>query len=160
MEESNCSAITIKLSSHNPGLPGGTRVKKSESERRITAGILLCDPVDCSPPGSSVRGILQARVLEWVASSLSRGSFPDPGIKPGSLALQADALLTEPLGKPGGKASACSARDLASIPGLGTSPGKGDGYSLQYSCLQNPMDRKAWGATVHGVVKCWTQLSD
>ena len=150
----------LKLSSRNPGPPAGTSGKESESERWVTAGVLLCDPVGCSPPGSSVRGILQARVLGWVAISLSRGSFPDPGIKPGAPALQADALLTEPLGKPGGKASACSAGDLASIPGLGTSPGKGDGYSLQYSCLQNPMDRKAWWATVHGVVKCWTQLSD
>ena len=43
----------------------------------------LCDPVDCSPPGSSVQGIVQARILEWVAMPSSRG-FSDPGIKPGS----------------------------------------------------------------------------
>ena len=53
----------------------------------------------CSLPGSSVHGILQARTLEWVAISFSR-VFPNPGIKPGSLALQADSLLTEPEGKP------------------------------------------------------------
>ena len=48
-------------------------VKESESE--VTQLCLtLCDPVDCSPPGSSVHGILQARILEWVAISLSRGS--------------------------------------------------------------------------------------
>ena len=59
----------------------------------------LCDPVDCSPAGSSVHGILQARILEWVAISISR-DLPNPGIKPGSPALQADALSSEPAGKP------------------------------------------------------------
>ena len=61
--------------------------------------LTLCDPMDCGPPGSSVHGILQARILEWVAVSFSRGS-PDPGMEPGSPALQADSLLTEPPGKP------------------------------------------------------------
>ena len=51
----------------------------------------LCDPVDCSLPGSSVHGILQARILERVAISFSRGSF-----QPGSPALQADALSSKP----------------------------------------------------------------
>ena len=59
----------------------------------------LCDPVGCSVPGSSVHGILQARVLEWVAISFS-GDLPDPGIEPWSPALQADALTSEPPGKP------------------------------------------------------------
>ena len=58
-----------------------------------------CDPIDCSLPVSSVRGILQARILEWVSVSFSRG-FPDPGIEPGSLVLQADSLPTELQGKP------------------------------------------------------------
>ena len=49
----------------------------------------LCDPRDCSPPGASVPGILQARILEWVVTP-SPGSLPDPGIKPGFLALQVD----------------------------------------------------------------------
>ena len=48
----------------------------------------LCDPMDCSPPGSSVRGILQARTLEWAAFP-SPEDLPDPGIEPGSPALQA-----------------------------------------------------------------------
>ena len=43
-----------------------------------------------------------------------------------------------------GKASAYNARDLSSVPGLGRSPGEGNGNSLQYSCLENPMDRGAW----------------
>ena len=48
----------------------------------------------------------------------------------------------------------------SSIPGSGRSPGEGNGTSLQYSGLENPMDRGAWWATVHGVTKSWTQLSD
>ena len=60
---------------------------------------ILFDPIDCSPPGSSVHEILQSRILEWVAIPFSRG-FPDSGIKPGSLALQADSLPSEPPGKP------------------------------------------------------------
>ena len=60
------------------------------------------------------------------------------------------------LGFPGGsdsKDSACSVGDLGSVPGLGRSPGEGNGNSLQYSGLENPRDRGAWWATVHGVAK-------
>ena len=46
-----------------------------------------------------------------------------------------------------------------SIPGSGRSPGRGYGNPLQYSCLEDPMDRGAWRAAVHGVVKSWTRLS-
>ena len=59
-----------------------------------------------------------------------------------------------------GKESACNAGDLGSIPGLRRSPGGGHGNPLQYSCLENPMDRGAWQAIVHGVTKGWTRLSD
>ena len=48
------------------------------------------------------------------------------------------------------------ARDVGSIPGLGRSPGGGHGSPLQYSCLENPMDRGAWQATVHRIEKSWT----
>ena len=58
------------------------------------------------------------------------------------------------------KESACNVGDLGSIPGLGRSPGEGNGSPLQYSCLENSMDRGAWRATVHGVSKSQTQLSD
>ena len=71
--------------------------------------------------------------------------------------------LILPLGFPGGsevKASACNAGDLGSIPGSGRSPGEGNGNLLQYSCLENPMDRGAWWATVHRVAKSRTRLSD
>ena len=59
-----------------------------------------------------------------------------------------------------GKASACNAGDPGSILGLGRSPGEGNGNPLQYYCLQNCVDRGAWWATVHGVAKSWTSLSD
>ena len=51
-------------------------------------------------------------------------------------------------------------RDPAPIPGLGRAPGGGNGYPLQYSCLENPMDRGTWWATAHGVAESQTQLSD
>ena len=53
-------------------------------------------------------------------------------------------------------ASVGDVRDPGSVPGSGRSPGGGHGNSLQYSCLENPMDRGAWWATVHGVAKNWT----
>ena len=59
-----------------------------------------------------------------------------------------------------GKASVYSAGDLGSIPELGRSLGEGNGNPLQYYCLENPMDRGAWWATVRGVAKSRTQQSD
>ena len=59
-----------------------------------------------------------------------------------------------------GKASAYNAGDPASIPGSGRSPGEGNGYTLQYSCRENPMGGGAWRATVPGVAKSQTRLSD
>ena len=58
-----------------------------------------------------------------------------------------------------GKESACTG-DLGSTSGSGGSPGEGNGNSLQYYCLENPMGRGAWQATVHGVVKSRTQLDE
>jgi len=55
--------------------------------------------MDCSPPGSSVHGILQARILEWVSFS-PPVDLPDPGIKPGSPALLEGSLISEPTGNP------------------------------------------------------------
>ena len=64
-------------------------------------------------------------------------------------------------GGSGSKETACSAGDLGSIPGLGRFPGGGgDGNPLQYSCLEDLMDRGAWPTTVHEVAKSQTQLSD
>ena len=69
-------------------------------------------------------------------------------------------------GFPGGSlvknppASEGDTRDMCSVPGLGRSPGEGNRNPLQYSCLENSMDRGTWWATVHGVAKSQTQLSD
>ena len=57
-----------------------------------------------------------------------------------------------------GKESACNAGDLGLVPGLGRSPGEGNGNPLQYSCLENPTDRGAWRATVHGVARVGEDL--
>ena len=58
------------------------------------------------------------------------------------------------------KESACNAGDLGSISGSGRSPGEGKGNPFQYSCLENPMDREAWWATIHGVAMSRTRLTD
>ena len=58
------------------------------------------------------------------------------------------------------KKSACNTGDLGLIPGLGRSPGEGNGNPLQYPCLENLMDRGAWWAAVQGVSKSWARLSD
>ena len=70
--------------------------------------------------------------------------------------------VTHSAGKnpPANAGDAGVAGDAGSIPGSGRSPGVGNGHPLQYSCLGNPMDRGAWWATVHGLSKSQTQLSD
>ena len=115
---------------------------------------------------------------QWYWSGLpfpSPGYLPNPGIEPRSPALQADSLPTELQGKPHfvlilyssfpggarGKEPTCQWGDIWDvgwIPGLGRSPGGGHGSPLQYSCLENPIDRGAWRAAVHGVRKSQTQL--
>ena len=59
-------------------------------------------------------------------------------------------------GSSAGKESSCNAGEGDSIPGSGRSPGEGNGNPLQYSCLENPTDGRAWQATVHGVTKSQT----
>ena len=74
-----------------------------------------------------------------------------------------DDYLDSTKGLPGAsdaKESSCNAGDRVSIPKLGRSPGEGNDYSLQYSCLENSMDRGAWRATVHRVTKNRTRLSE
>ena len=105
----------------------------------------LCDPIDGSPPGSSVHGIFQARVLEWVAISFS--------------ILNCRWILYQLSHKKNPPSNAGDPRAVSSIPGSGRYPGAGNGNPLQYCCLENPMARGAWWATVHGVAKSWTRLS-
>ena len=78
-----------------------------------------------------VHGVAQGQTrLKWLSSSSS------------SMVLGSD-----------GEESACNVEDLGSVPGLGRSPGGGNGNPLQYSCLGNPMDRATWWAAVHGVAE-------
>ena len=74
--------------------------------------------------------------------------------------LQVCVYLLDFPGGSDGKASAYNAGDQGSIPGSGRSPGERNGNPLQCSCLENPMDGGAWLATVHGVAKSQTRLSD
>ena len=100
----------------------------------------------------------------------SPGDLPDLGLEPIFPPLQVDSLLLNHWGMnqpihlvpavSDGKASAYSVGNLGSIPGSGRSPGEGNGNPFQYSCLENPMARGAWWATVHGVVKSQTGLND
>ena len=102
------------------------------------------DPMDCSLPGSSVHGISQARILEWVAISFSKGSsLPRDRTQVPCIAGRIFYKLAFP-GSSDGKESACNAGDLGSIPKSGRSSAEGSGNSLQCSCLENPMD-KPWG---------------
>ena len=119
----------------------------------------LCSPMDCSPPGSSVHKIFQARTLKWLPFPspgvfLTQGSIPCLLLCRWILYLLSHGKVVKNL-----PANAGDARDLGWIPGMGRSLGEGNGKPLQYSCLENPTDRGSWWATVHGVTKSRVQLS-
>ena len=164
--------------------------------------LTLCNPVDGSPRGSSVHGIFQARVLEWVAIPSSRESTAksfssallsaflntcsiNSALFLGHLScIQSQCLAcahlpTQSLDHQGSprhrvffkknyliylgffdgsdsRESACNSGDMGLIPGLGRSPGGGNGNPLQYFCLENLMDRGTWWVTVYKVAKSWT----
>ena len=114
---------------------------KVKSEREVAQSCLtLSNPMDCSPPDFSIHGIFQARVLEWGAIAFSN-IYTLLYIKCPSQVL----LVVKNL--------PANAGDMSSIPGLGKSPGIGNGNPLQYSFLGNSIDRGTWQATVHGVAK-------
>ena len=92
----------------------------------------------------TVDGYVAGYLEYWNAYFLSWFSISDDGFP--------DEWLS-------GKESTCNAGDTGSIPGSGRSPGKGNGSPLQYSCLENPVDRGGWRATVQGVAKSWTRPS-
>ena len=76
-----------------------------------------------------------------------------------SLSLKYFLHLDSSSGDSDSKEPADKMGDLGLTPGSGRSPGEGNGYPLQYSCLQNSMDRGDWWATLHGVAKIWTLLN-
>ena len=98
----------------------------------------------------------------------SPGDLPNPGIRPASPVFAGGFFTTELPGRPESSsqvalavknpiANAGDRRDVGSILGFGRFPGEGSGNPLQYSCLENPMDREAWRATVHRVAKSQTR---
>ena len=107
-------------------------VKESESENYVTRSCpTLCDSVDCSPPGSSIHGILQARILEWVAISFSRGSsWPRDWAQVSCIAGKRFNSNNSNCGLSkwfSGKNPPATAGDAGLIPGSGRSPGGGNG---------------------------------
>ena len=144
--------------------------------------LTLCDPMVGSLPGFSVHGILQARILEWITIHFSRGTS-QPRDRTLVSCIAGRLFTVWAIGKslssgqesacqcrghrfgPGrfhilqGE-SACNAQDPGSVPGSGRSSGEGNGNPLEYSCLEKSTDRGAWQATVHGVAKSGTRLSD
>ena len=101
----------------------------------------------------------------WAVNASSEGSLSLKEISMGKFTLQCICFLTGIFGTSiykvvhggsDGKASVYNAGDLGSIPGSGRSAGEGTGNALQSYCLENPMDREAWQATVHGVAKTQT----
>ena len=133
---------------------GASQVTEAKS---LQSCFTLCNPMDCYPPGSSVHDI-----LEWVAMPSSRGSSQPRDLTHisyvfcfGVFTSSATNSVVKNL-----PANAGDAGDTDSIPGLGRSPGGGNGNPLQHSCLGYPMDRGAWTATVHVVTKSQAQLSN
>ena len=123
--------------------------------------LLLCSVVSDSSwpmdsPGSSVHGIFPATILEQVAISFSRGSS---WCRDRTYVSCIDRQILSPRATREAHLPA-SAGDAGSVPGWGRSPGGGHDNPLQYSCLENPMDRGAWWATIHGVAKSQMQLSN
>ena len=104
----------------------------------VWSHLTVCDPMDCSPPSSSVHGSLQARTLEWV--------LPDPRIKtlsPATPTRQGRFFTTALPGKPHRRPKILCKPCEQICWHLGFVVGEGNGTPLQYSCLENPMDRGA-----------------
>ena len=99
---------------------------------------LFCDPVDCSPPGSSVHGILQARIMEWVAKSLLQGIFLTQGSNPGLLHRRRVLCRLSPQGSPSQTVMCCSSLVLgAEVP-------EGTEFCLFCSLLQPRICNSVW----------------
>ena len=122
----------------------------------------LCDPMDCSPPGSSVHGILQTRILEWVAMPSSRDLISMPCISCVSC-IVGEFFTAEPPGKPHSKRTVCIVLIAQWYPTLcdpmDCSPQVSSLHGiLQYSCLENPRDGGVWWAAIYGITQSRTRL--
>ena len=120
---------------------------KSESEVAQLCPT-LSDPMDCNPPGSSIHGIFQARVLEWGAIAFSNIGINkimqnDKFCEENKTSNVMEGASQVALVVKNMPANAGDLRDPVLIPGLGRSPRGEHGNPLQYSCLENPMDRGA-----------------
>ena len=116
---------------------------------------------------NSMKSIPPQKNGNFIGVALNLCSFPGGAVVKNPPANAGDAWVRKIRwirrifpGGSGGKESVCNAGDLGSVPGSGRSPGEENGNPLQYSCLGNHMDRGACWATVHGVTKSQTQLSD
>ena len=132
--------------------------------------LILCRPLLLLPPiPPSIRVFSSESTLRmrWskAADDNEDGGGPEGGLTSWDLTLtlvlpgQGPFRIEGFLGGSDGKVSTYSVGDPDSISVSGRSPGEGNGNPLHYSCLENPMDRRAWRATVHGVAKSQTQLS-
>ena len=143
MSSSNCCFLTCIQISQEEGQVSRSAVSNSFQP----LGLYI-------PP---VYGILQARILEWVAIVFSRGpSLPNDQTHISHIAGRFFTVWA--WGFPGGtmvKNPPANAGDMGSITGWGRYPGEGNGNLLQYSNLENSMDRETWCATVHGFPKEW-----
>ena len=147
-------------------LPFSGRPRESEASVKTTT-ITRFHPVRQAPcPGLHIHLPTQPPRHVWwtlmitdcTRGTNSNGCRVGPGFEPGlcdTTWTSQVVLVVKNL-----PASAGDVREVGSIPGLGRSPGGGNGNWLQYSCLENPMDRGAWQATVYRVTKSWTWLSD
>ena len=176
------TSITKSLLSSSPSLPASLELSHlSFCCVLVLSHVQLFYPINCSPPGFSVRGIFQARILEGLPFP-TPGDHPNPGIRPISLAsptLQADSLPLEPPGSPAAAAAAeslqsrptlCDPIDgsLPGSPGPWDTPGKNTGVGCHFllqcvkvksesevaqSCpnLSDPMDCSPPGSSIHGI---------
>ena len=146
----------------------GNSAAAAAAAKSLQSCLTLCDPIDGSPPGSPIPGILQARTLEWVAmgAKTTECKFGEGGSKVsspiGRKCVSDLETSTVELGFPGGlagKESACNAGDPGSIPRWGRCPGEGHGNTLQYSCLENPQGQRSlagyspWGCRELGTTQ-------
>ena len=151
-------------------------MQRMPNSNRLEQNWRMCWFVQVRSPG-----ICLGAQLDWKAPTLSSGMFSpsvcsvsfcvdfvlssiSPSFSVTSLAAPAQSKYSIPRGFPGGAggeepaANTEDPRDMGLNPESARSPAKGNHYPLQYSCLENPMDRGVWWATVHGVPKSWTRL--